>query len=81
MTLSCLLHVLFIEMSFGNCRKCLRDPKFQNFLGGMAPDPLSLERLWRSLHSLCAYTFKVSRDAPAVEEFIIEQESKNIKFK
>ena len=38
MTWSCILHFLFIEMSFGNCRKWhYRDPTLQNFLGGHGP--------------------------------------------
>ena len=34
---------------------------FKIFWGSMPLDPPTLERLWRSKHFSCAYTFKISR--------------------
>ena len=39
---------------------------FKIFWGSMPPHPLTLERLRRSKHSSCAYTFKISHYPPAV---------------
>ena len=41
----------------------------------MAPESPSLERLRRSIHFLCSYTFKISRDAPVIVTLVVTSAS------